>query len=351
MDIGKETLQDISEIPSAVHNIINRRDELRSIANKLFEQDYRKIFLIGCGTSFYIGIVVANLLKRLFRDRYVYALPSSELLLYDGIGLNEKSLIIGFSRSGNTAETVSALEFAKKRKARTILLSITRKSKGSEIVDDYIYLDVGIERSIVMTKSFVSLSLAGLLFSASLFESRRQENTDLINSQALSVFQEYVSSIVKNNERFIGLGKELSSQSYERFVFLGSGPSYGIALEAALKFKETSYVSTEALYALEFRHGPIATVNEKQVEFIINPSGRSFDAVYRLYKDIVDLGGKTIRLSDRLEPDIKLSDTGVEELNALEAIVPLQYIAVGYALSRGLNPDKPRNLFRVVEKF
>lgn len=350
MENGKNTLQDISEIPAAVQKIISSRNLLKDVVSRIADYNYKKVFLIGCGTSFYIGIVVAYLLKRILKDKCIYALPSSELLLYENTNLDKNTLIIGFSRSGNTAETISALKLARSKGSKTILLSITKESKGSKIVDEYVFVDVGIERSIIMTKSFVSLTLSGLLLASSLSKHTDNE-VEIISPQALSKFYQYVRDVVKANKKYLSLGKKLASLSYERFVFLGLGPSYGIALEASLKFKETSYVSTEAIHALEFRHGPMATVNEKQVVFIVNPSGKSFDAVYRLYKDIVSIGGKTIRLSDEKNPDILLLNAGIEELTALEAILPLQYVAIGYAISRGMNPDKPRNLSRVVEKF
>ncbi|MET1159812.1 MAG: SIS domain-containing protein [Thermoprotei archaeon] len=346
MAVGKNTLLDISEIPAAITNIINNRNLFKEIGSRISSYEFNKVFLIGCGSSFYIGVVVSYLLKRLLQNKCIKALPSSELLLYEHVNLDERSLVIGFSRSGNTAETVSALELAKSKGSKTVLLSINKESKGSRIVDEYVYVDVGVERGIVMTKSFVSLTLAGLLLSDSI-----SGPSEAIGSQALSKFSSFVNKVIDDKEHYLNLGKELALSSYERFVFLGSGPSYGIALEASLKFKETSYIATEAIHALEFRHGPMATVNEKQVEFIINPTGESFEVVYRLYKDIVNIGGKVIRLSDERKPDILLANTGVEELNALEAIVPLQYIAMGYALAKGKDPDNPRNLTRVVEKF
>jgi len=176
---------------------------------------------------------------------------------------------------------------------------------------------------------------------------------DYIKETSLDLLRRYIDKVVDEGNEFIKVGKSYAENHIERFVYLGSGPSYSIALEGSLKLKETSYVATEALHALEFRHGPMATIGEKQVVIIINPSGDSYDVVMRLYKEVKDRGGVVLRLSDvdAGEDCLILPRTGIEELTALAAITPLQLLAYGYAVARNRNPDAPRNLVRFVEKF
>ncbi|MCD6301835.1 MAG: SIS domain-containing protein [Staphylothermus sp.] len=348
MSKGSKTLQDIEEIPVAVDNVIKYRSKLEYIAKELLGISPKKIFFIGCGSSYYLALLIQSPLVRVMNHVFSLSLPSSEAFIYYNELFDDKAVVIGISRSGETAETLTALEKAKARGSYTILLSITNESRGKHIVDKYVYLDAGIERSIVMTKSFVTLSLAGLLLTSTIREYYKGEH---IKQDYLYSFKNYVEEIIQYKDNYLEKGRMYAEKQIERFVFLGSGPSYAIALEGSLKFKETSYVATEAIHALEFRHGPMATIGENQVEVIINPSGESYDLVYRLYKDIQEYEGKILRLSDRDKPDIVLPNTGAEELSALAAIIPLQIIAIGYALAKGRDPDKPRNLVRYVDRF
>ncbi|MCC6057854.1 MAG: SIS domain-containing protein, partial [Desulfurococcaceae archaeon] len=131
------------------------------------------------------------------------------------------------------------------------------------------------------------------------------------------------------------------------------GPAYPIALEGSLKLKESTYIATEALHALEFRHGPIATVGENQVIVVLNQDGESYSYVYKLYKELLSMGSYVLRLSSRDvdENTIPIARTDFEELNVLSAIVPLQLFAYGYASALGLDIDNPRNLVEVVRQY
>ncbi len=348
MSRGSKTLQDIEEIPVAVDHVIKHRSKLIDVARELLEKRPKKIFFVGCGSSYYSGLIIQSPLVKTMNYVSSLALPSSEAFIYYDELFDDKTVVIGISRSGETAETLTVLEKARARGSYTVLLSITNESRGRHVVDKYIYLDVGDERSIVMTKSFVSLSLAGLLLSSEIHGHYKGE---YIKADCLYSFKSYVERIIHYKDNLLDKGRKYAEKRIERFVFLGSGPSYAIALEGSLKLKETSYIATEALHALEFRHGPMATIGENQVEVIINPSGESYDLVYRLYRDIKNYGGQIIRLSDKDEPDIALPETGVEELTALAAIIPLQLFAIGYALAKGRDPDNPRNLVRYVDRF
>jgi len=164
MGLGINTLRDIEEIPQAINKVIDYKDSLEDLARELLSLGVNKIFYIGCGSSYYASML-ANwpTIRVVGKDIVSWALPSSEALIYYSHLFDAKTAVIGISRSGETSETLAVLEKAKNSGSYTILLSITKKSRGREIVDKYMYLDIGEERSVVMTKSFVSLSLAGLM--------------------------------------------------------------------------------------------------------------------------------------------------------------------------------------------
>ena len=259
--------------------------------------------------------------------------------------------VIAVSRSGETAETLEALRRARGAGGYTALISIAGKSRGRELVDTYIYVDAGVERSIVMTKSFVAMSLAGLVLTSGM--SQRLGASYAVPRRSLEEFRRFAEEVVAK-KKAVELGRRFAERSIYRFVFLGAGPGYPVALEASLKLKETSYAATEALHALEFRHGPMATVGEEQLIIVINQRGAGYSYVERLWRELVERGAQVLRLAESVEESGKnlgLPDTGCEEVTALAAILHLQLFAVGFATALGRNPDAPRNLVRFVKKF
>ncbi|OYT49730.1 MAG: hypothetical protein B6U73_05015 [Desulfurococcales archaeon ex4484_204] len=355
MAVGRKTLMDIYETPRAVDSIYRSIPRIRGLAEEVYGEGPRKFFFIGCGSSYYAAMYAA--LPILNMGGYTaYPQPSSEVLLYTYRAIDSGSVAVAISRSGRTAETLTALKRAKERGATTIIFSITRPGEVPNYIDRYIYIDVGGERSVVMTKSFTSLSLAAWVFSSTVAGLSRGEGVDY-GSYVLAV-RGAVEELLDRVDALREVSMGLIGSGIGRAVFLGQGPSYPIALEAALKLKETSYIATEALHALEFRHGPMATVGEEQVLVFINPGGGSFNAVRKLYLDMVGRGARTILLTDREgSPEgganvvVEIPELGVEDLVALTAIVPLQLIAYYYAVGRGRDPDAPRNLVRFVGEY
>ncbi len=354
MNIASKTVQDILEIPYVVELIRDNFNAIELLSSEI-QSRCRCLYFIGCGSSYYIAMLSSHPLYAA-KDFSVYAMPSSELVIYHLDRITKSCCVVGFSRSGETAETLEALEGARRLGAYTAMVSISRSERGMNAVDRYLYIDVGGERGIVMTKSFVALSIAGLIISISI--ASRWRRLDLVQNM-LSAIYGYFKDVIDRRESYIDVGREIALKNIKRFIILGSGPSYPIALEASLKIKETSYVATEALHSLEFRHGPIATIGEEQSIILLNQSGRSYPYVYRLYRELREKAkgySKTtifIRFSssDVDENTIEIPKLDVEEFEALTSILPLQLIAVGYANALELDVDRPRNLVRFVNTF
>ena len=345
---GRDTLLDISETPRALRLVAERYDELFGLGRELGGKGFARVFLTGCGSSYYAAALIAWPLIRGGWGGAVYAMPASELIHYYADSMGSRDLVVAVSRSGETAETLEALRRARGRGAHTVLISIAEKSRGRELVDTYIYINAGEERSMVMTKSFVSMTAAGLMVASGLSQGLGAPYTVRRSCvEDLAAFAERVVS----ERKALGIGRSYAEKGVQRFVYLAMGPGYPVALEASLKLKETSYVATEALHALEFRHGPMATVGEKQLIVVINQRGEGYEAVKRLYEELVSRGADVLRLSDDGGAGLELPATGCEEVTALAAILHLQLFAVGYATALGRNPDAPRNLVRFVERF
>jgi glucosamine--fructose-6-phosphate aminotransferase (isomerizing) len=347
----EKTLRDILEISTSIESVGKSFDVIKGVAEAIVGRGCRYFYFTGCGSSYYSAMLVSFPLFAEGIDVGVYVLPSSEILMYYSSRLSRECCLVAISRSGETAETLDVLKIGRERGVYSIVITISERSRARDYVDSYLYIDVGAERGVVMTKSFFSMTLAGLMLTRSIVGMISGKIYD-ITSQ-LPILKEYMENVINGREKILSLARSYVERGVKRFVFLGSGPAHPIALEGSLKLKESTYIATEALHALEFRHGPIATVGENQVIVVLNQDGKSYNYVYKLYKELLSMGSYVLRLSSRDvdENTIPIARTDFEELNVLSAIVPLQLFAYGYASALGLDIDNPRNLVKVVKQY
>uniref|UniRef100_A0A7J2U2D9 SIS domain-containing protein n=1 Tax=Ignisphaera aggregans TaxID=334771 RepID=A0A7J2U2D9_9CREN len=347
----EKTLRDILEISTSIESVGKSFDVIKGVAEAIVGRGCRYFYFTGCGSSYYSAMLASFPLLVEGIDVGVYVLPSSEILMYYSSRLSRECCLVAISRSGETAETLDVLKIGRERGVYSIVITISERSRARDYVDSYLYIDVGAERGVVMTKSFFSMTLAGLMLTRSIVGMISGKIYDIISQ--LPILKEYVENVVNGREKIFSLARSYVEKGVKRFVFLGSGPAYPIALEGSLKLKESTYIATEALHALEFRHGPIATVGENQVIVVLNQDGESYNYVYKLYKELLSMGSYVLRLSSRDvdENTIPIAKTDFEELNVLSAIVPLQLFAYGYASALGLDIDNPRNLVKVVKQY
>ncbi|MBS7624801.1 SIS domain-containing protein [Candidatus Bathyarchaeota archaeon] len=346
-----DMIRDIRETPAALRSItraLNRMNELADLAHK-----FKKIFFIGCGSSYYAALFGSWPLAKSSKV-LAYALPSSELIFHFADIIDSNSLVVGISRSGRTAETIAALNICRKKGAYIIGFSIEEESSMLDVVDDLVVLDIGGERSIIMTKSFSTLSLATSVFSSILNERVFKEKQPLIEES--KVMPSLAERLLKNESMVADISKRLIDENIERFIFLGSGPSYPIVLEGALKVKETSYVATEGLHLLEFRHGPMAMVGEKFSLVISCFLNENNVHLKNFISEFANKNVDMILITDTAfngpkETVIEMPIEYSGECKALLSIIPMQILAYYYAVGKGRNPDKPRNLSRYVQRF
>ena len=349
-------LQDILETPGSLDLlslIVNNIRELGSLHRGL-----SKIFLVGAGSSYYASMYAASHALSGGLSKCIYVVPSSEFIYNYSKMADSSSLVIAVSRSGETAETLEALRVAKRNEARTMMLSISDNGRNVEYIDNYVFIDIGQERSIVMTKSFITLSAAAAI----LLESIIGIDQDFVG--IIKGLSTCMGSMIKDHELNIKLRDitgDWVNNGVERFVFLGNGSSYPIALETALKFEETSYAAVQALNTLEFRHGPVATIGEKQAVIMLSQLGAMSNATVKLFNELRErskgTGTRVLMVTNDgglrgLEYVIYVScRTGAEEWDTLTLILPMYLLANQYALRRGIDVEKPRNLTRVVRNF
>lgn len=308
----------------------------------------REWIFVGCGTSFYLAEAAATCWT-LLTAQPARAVPASEILLHPELlraeGPDVQAVVI--SRSGRTSEAVRATNVLRKDlQIPAIGITCAENSGLEQACDLSIVLRVADDRSMVMTRSFTSM-----LLSLQILAARRACNSGFIDGlrTMAELFAPRIGPLATQLEAFVATHK------FADYVFLGQGPFYGIAREAALKIMEMSCSYSQFFHALEFRHGPKAIVSPATcLTFFLSDSAQKAES--EVLAEMKDLGGTILAVCNHATAEIRRASDLVIELDmpgnelALLApsIVPCQLLGFYTGLQKGLDPDKPNNLSRVV---
>src|SRR6195256_1434091 len=346
---GQHTLSEIFSQPhcwSACLAQLATSAELRA-AIQLARPAAEWIF-VGCGTSYYLAQAAAssfNYLKLPAR-----AVPASDLLLYPALTLHagRDYIPVVISRSGRTSEAVRAAQMLEKdHNLRTIAITCADGQPLEAACSVTLKLLDADERSTVMTRSFTSM-LLGLQYLAATVACNDAFRRAFIDPP------QQVEPLLKDVPQRLRLFVE--SRGFSDFVFLAQGPLFGIASECMLKVTESSCSYAQVFHSLEFRHGPKSVAGpETLITFLMSET--SYEAELELLEETKALGASTIVIVNRLESRAQRASDFVIELglSAPEYARPAafaiwgQLYGVYYGLKKGLNPDSPKNLARVVE--
>ena len=343
--------KEILEQPEVFEKILKeKKEEINDIAEKIIKKKFNSIYFIGCGSSYYASQVGSFYISK-YTNLYTNALPSSEFIFYKPSYIKKDSLLVFLSRSGETTETVKALRYAKKLGLETLAISNNPNSSLAKEAKNFININAGEEKSVVMTKTFSGsiLILKILAFRISML--KRNKNIKKILKE-IEKLPNYAKQLIEKEEE---IKKIVNEYSNYKIIFLGSGPNYPISLESALKLRETSYLMTEAFHVLEFRHGPIAEVDEKTLINIIAPKGINKKIFLDLMKDIKNKNGKLLTITNIKEIleestiSINLPEKILEEISPSINVIPNQLFAYYISIGKGYDPDNPRHLSKVVK--
>ena len=303
--------------------------------------EYDQILFTGCGSTYYLSMAAASLTQTL-TGRVCRALPASELLLYpDGAypGHRARTLLVAVSRSGATTETLRAIEaFRQGRQGRLLVVTNYPDSPMATLGDVNIAIPAGREESVAQTRSFASMYVACSAV-ASVWGNAGA------NLDALDSLEPVGERLLRD---YAGQAKRWGEQTdLNQIFFLGSGPRYGLACEAALKMKEMSLTVVEPFHFLEFRHGPMSMVTPQTlVVGLLSESARAHEEA--VVKQMAGLGGQTLTLAER-DADVSFV-SGVPELMRGVLYLPvLQLMAFYRSIGKNLDPDTPHNLSKVIE--
>ncbi|NJE25367.1 glutamine--fructose-6-phosphate transaminase (isomerizing) [Thermococcus sp. MV5] len=344
-------LKEIHEQARAVKDAIHGNLE---VINKVAEEiaKYEKIFVVAMGTSYHAGIAAKYLLQRLANKTVLVEEASEFRYEFEDI-VDENSLVIAITQSGETADTLAAIRLAKKNGAKVLSIVNVVGSMATRLSDLVLYTHAGPEIGVAATKTYTTQLTVLMMLAIAL---AKKLNT--IDREYLMILEKQLQGLPKYVEVVLGYENKIKSLAEQLvmkrdFFYIGRGPSVATALEGALKLKEISYIHAEGLSAGELKHGPLALIEEGVPVVAIAPTGKTFEKTISNIQEVNARKGFVISLGDSEElkkvSQVFLKMPRIDELlSPIVYIVPLQLLAYHLAILRGNDPDKPRNLAKSV---
>ena len=324
---------------------------IKEYAEKLKNID--RIIIVACGTSWHAGLVGEYLIEEYARVP-VEVEYASEFRYRNPI-ISEKDLVIAISQSGETADTMAAIELAKEKGAtifgvcNVVGASIPRASHAG------VYTHAGPEIGVASTKAFTAQVTALTLMAFYIAQQKGAITQGKLVEYLteLNEIPDLVERALKSNEQIKEIAAKFKDSN--NCLFLGRGSSFPVALEGALKLKEISYIHAEGYPAAEMKHGPIALIDEDMPVVFIATKHSSYEKVVSNIQEVKARGGRVIAIvtegdttvRDMAEYVIEIPQTG-EAFVPLLATIPLQLLSYHIAVMRGCNVDQPRNLAKSV---
>ena len=315
-------------------------------------ENAKRFYITGCGTSWHAGLIGKYLLEE-YAGIPVYVEYASEFR-YRRTIIDNETIVIAISQSGETADTLAAIKKAKEKGGLTLGICNVVGSSITRITDCGVYTHAGPEIGVASTKAFTAqvtvLTMLALLLGRKKGMSKQQ---GIKLSTALANVGKDVKTILSDTKVIEKIAWEY--EKVDNFLYLGRGVNFPVALEGALKLKEISYIHAEGYPAAEMKHGPIALIDEKMPVLFIVPHDQTYEKVLSNIQEVQARKGRIIILTDKKSKELeKLSDHIIEipqshsRVFPILATIPLQLLAYHLAVIRGGDVDMPRNLAKSV---
>ena len=336
-------LKEIMEEPEVIKNSARiSREEIEELVRCI--RDYDRVYIVAMGTSLHAGMVGEYWFSKL--NKLVIPCDASEFLV-KGI-VDENTLVIGITQSGETYDTIRAIRYAKSKGAKTATIVNILGSTATRISDITVMMGAGIEIAVCATKTYVSqLMILYRLF----IEYGKIISRDMrIFEKELEKIPEYIKGILENRDAIKKVSKSLKAKNY---LFISKGINLPNALEGALKFKEITYLHAEGMSSGFLKHGTISLIDDNMDTVALVPPSSSdlFRSVVSNIEEIKARGGKVVAISPM---EIEVVDHLIEIPDVLEEVSPFLYapvcqlLAYYKAVELGRDVDKPRGLAKSV---
>jgi len=354
-------LKEIFEQPQVIRNTIGGRTDEENAKIYLDELgltdgEVRKlntIYIVACGTAYYSGCVGKYLLEKLARIHVDVDLASE--FRYRDPMVDESTLVIVISQSGETADTLAALREAKARGAKVMAIVNVKGSSIAREVDGVLYIHAGPEIGVASTKAYMAMLIALMLLSIRFGRIR-----GLIDAPNARELIRKLKSLPGRIERILddvdGI-RDIADRFFEfrDFLYLGRGVNFPTAMEGSLKLKEISYIHAEAYAAGEMKHGPIALIDRHMPVVAICTASDTYDKIISNIQEVIAREGMVIALATEGDENIRKYTNDIiyvpeamELFSPMVNVVPLQLLAYYVAVNRGSDVDQPRNLAKSV---
>ncbi|MCD6164030.1 MAG: glutamine--fructose-6-phosphate transaminase (isomerizing) [Candidatus Odinarchaeota archaeon] len=347
-------LKEIHEQPRAIRDTLRTRQEYVDVFVESIMKA-KRIYFVAAGTSYHAGLTATYMFSKLAKT-YSQAVIASEFPEFIGETLDEDTVIVAITQSGETADTLTAVRHATKYGAKILAITNVLGSSITRHAHHTFYMQAGPEIGVVATKTFTTQLATLALITINL----ARQNGALTDMEAKQLFEELyqipakVKEIIETHEE---RAKTLAEKCYlkNNFYFLGRGISTATALEGALKLKEISYIHAEGYPAGESKHGPIALIEPGYPCVFIAPMDETHKHIIGNIMEMKARGAEIIAVIDKSDQDVlQLADTAFKMpstpaiFTPITYIIPLQLFAYYVAVKRGVDPDKPRNLAKSV---
>jgi glucosamine--fructose-6-phosphate aminotransferase (isomerizing) len=353
-------LKEIHEQPRALRDTLRGRadpsgeltlDELSLSPEDVAGVD--KIFIVACGSSYHAGLVAKYAFERWARIP-VEIDVASEFRYRDPV-LSPKTLVVGISQSGETADTLAAIRYARRQQARTVVITNVVGSSLSREADGVLYTHAGPEIGVAATKTLTTqiacLWLLGLWFSWAKGSLTPEAAAEVIAD--LWRCPEQMEEVLADDSKIREVAERFASA--EGFLFIGRGVGYPLAMEGALKLKEISYIHAEGFAAGEMKHGPIALIDKGVPVVAIATHSRVLGKLISNIEEARARGASIVCIAQKgdervleVAGDVLVVPRTAELLSPMLDLLPLQLLAYHVAKCRGCDPDRPRNLAKSV---
>ncbi len=345
-------LKEIHEQPHVIAETLRGRihqqhivlDELKDIDFSKFN----KVYFVACGTAYHASLCGAHVLKKVAHLPVLNEVASE--FRYNDPLIDEKTLAIFVSQSGETADTLAALRLAKEKKATTLAIANVLGSTISRDADYVLYTCAGPEIAVASTKAYTTQLVLLILLAYYIAQNLNQDIHDDVMKQ-LQLIPQYVDNILKDEPVFAQYAQMLKDM--HDAYFIGRNLDYASVLEGALKLKEVSYVHADAYVAGELKHGPIALIEDGSVVIAVATQPHVAQKTISNIQETIARGARVILLTTHHEEVKNVQNTyylpDVEPtLQAILVAIPLQLLAYYTACLKGCDVDKPRNLAKSV---
>jgi len=353
-------LKEIHEQPKAVRDTLSPRvdkDGIVNIKDLNLDEEYirkiNKVYMVACGTAYHAGLIGKAFIEKYVKIPVVADIASE--FRYANPFIDENTLMIVVSQSGETADTLAALRLAKEKKAKVLAVTNVVGSTIARESDYVFYTWAGPEIAVASTKAYVTQVIGLALISLDIALKRGTVDKEKVKElvEEMKKLSDKIEIVLNKEEEIKNMANEIYTS--KDIFYIGRGLDYYLALEGSLKIKEISYLHSEAMAAGELKHGTLALI-DKNVPVIATATQDSlYDKMLSNIKEVKARGAYVIGVAKETNREIeKIVDKVIyipeviDELTTPVAVVPLQILAYYVALNRGCDIDKPRNLAKSV---